>query len=507
MHSKTIRTIIIQLCVAICITTVGLSSASSEVPLSEYFRGYAELENDYGAYTSEWPSEAKARLVRLMLEQGLLPSQKEEARRLLYDGLSEDEQDRLASKMIETYYKDALAMDTYDIMLTELGQPQAWSYEAKALYSSLLVQYGKQKASWDLFTLPTEQDIPFDTAKGIAICILNEKFAVPKDTLDQSDLSAAFLYKGGKTLSSEPVWLIEFENAQQYGGIYRVEISRQGEVMTYKAPNSLPYSENEDVLSEAVFAVPGEYDANAEEIILRVRSDIWELGDYTQADAEAMEMKAYFLYHERFSYGWEPVWLVYVYQGDLPAFKALYAYDGTYIDLVTADKEFVNTVRNGSFTAGQGEDFIELGFWAMSEKERAQFSEKWIPLVEAYLAQNPYAPYPGDLFYQATRYVYGIPSENDMTQKDAISVAKQAAVALGASSDTLDQRPAECLFDITNPQKPLWKIIVGSADVSKAEYVTDQNWARYRVVINAKTSAVEEAWEILPEMEVSKWRF
>lgn len=507
MSSKTIRTIFIQLCIAVCIATISLSSASSEMRLSEYFHGYAELENNYGAYTSEWPSEAKTQLVRLMLEQGLLPSQKEEATRLLYDDLPEDEQDRLASKMIETYYKDALAMDTYNIMLTELGQPQVWSYEAKAMYSSLLVQYGKQKASWDLFTLPTEHDISFDTAKGIAIRILNEKFAVPEDALDQSDISAAFFYKGGETLSSEPVWLIEFDNIQQYGGIYRVEISRRGEVITYKAPIALSYSENEDILSEAAFAVPGVYDASSEEITLLVRSAIGELGDYTQADAEAMETKAYFIYHERFSYGWEPVWLVYVYQGDLLAFKALYSYDGTYIDLVTADMEFANTVRNGSFTAGQGEDFIELGFWNMSEKERAQFSEKWIPLVDAYLAQNPYAPYPDDLFYQATRCVYGIPSKNDMTQEDAISVAKQAAVALGASSATLDQRSAECLFDITNPQKPLWKIIVGSADVSKAEYVTDQNWSRYRVVINAKTGFVEEAWEIQPEMEVSQWRF
>ncbi|MEG0125098.1 MAG: hypothetical protein RR816_03350, partial [Clostridia bacterium] len=143
----------------------------------------------------------------------------------------------------------------------------------------------------------------------------------------------------------------------------------------------------------------------------------------------------------------------------------------------------------------------------MSQEERAQFSQKWIPLVDAYLAQNPYAPYPDDLFYEATRCVYGLPSENDITQENAILVSKQATIALGANVDTLDQRSAECLFDITDPQQPLWKIVVGSADVSKAEYVTDQNWMRYRVVINARTGDVVEAWEILPQMEISKWRF
>ncbi|MBR2923605.1 MAG: hypothetical protein IKC28_01135 [Clostridia bacterium] len=41
---------------------------------------------------------------------------------------------------------------------------------------------------------------------------------------------------------------------------------------------------------------------------------------------------------------------------------------------------------------GQGESFIDMGFWNMSIEEKAQFSEKWIPLVNAYLARHPYAP-------------------------------------------------------------------------------------------------------------------
>ena len=65
----------------------------------------------------------------------------------------------------------------------------------------------------------------------------------------------------------------------------------------------------------------------------------------------------------------------------------------------------------------------------------------------------------------------------------------------------------ECLFDVTDPQTPLWKMVVGSARVNRTEYVTNQNWARYRVVINAKTGIVEEAWEIQPEMDVILWRF
>ena len=270
-----------------------------------------------------------------------------------------------------------------------------------------------------------------------------------------------------------------------------------------------PFSEpeNEELLPEAVFAVPGAEDVSAEEIISSVRFAVGELGHYSQKDVEMMEMKAYFLYHERFSYGWEPVWLIYIYQENSLAFKALYAYDGTYIDLVEAGMEFANTIRNGCFSAAQGESFIDMNFWNMSIEEKAQFSEKWIPLVNAYLSQHPYAPYPNDLFYYATRCVYGIPAEDDIQQEDAIHLARQATVTLGASLDTLDRRPVECLFDITDPQNPLWKIVVMSAKVNRNEYVTNQNWARYRVVINAKTGIVEEAWEIQPEMDVILWRF
>lgn len=119
----------------------------------------------------------------------------------------------------------------------------------------------------------------------------------------------------------------------------------------------------------------------------------------------------------------------------------------------------------------------------------------------------PMPPQPNNLFYYATRCVYGIPAKDDIQQEDAIHLARQATVTLGASLDTLERRPVECLFDITDPQNPLWKIVVMSAKVNRNEYVTNQNWARYRVVINAKTGIVEEAWEIQPEMDVILWRF
>ncbi len=106
--------------VLVCIM-VMLVSASAE-DLEDYFRGYAALESDYGAYDAQWPLEAKTQMVRLMLEQSMITLDQEEVGSLFFVDLTEDEKNALASKIIEAYYKDAMAMNTFNIMLNELGQ-------------------------------------------------------------------------------------------------------------------------------------------------------------------------------------------------------------------------------------------------------------------------------------------------------------------------------------------------------------------------------------------------
>ena len=46
------------------------TGAVAEVPLEPYFRGYAQLEAEFGEYDSSWPIDAKVRLVALLLENG-----------------------------------------------------------------------------------------------------------------------------------------------------------------------------------------------------------------------------------------------------------------------------------------------------------------------------------------------------------------------------------------------------------------------------------------------------
>ena len=78
--------------VLVCIM-VMLVSASAE-DLEDYFRGYAALESDYGAYDAQWPLEAKTQMVRLMLEQSMITLDQEEVGSLFFDDLTEDEKKR-----------------------------------------------------------------------------------------------------------------------------------------------------------------------------------------------------------------------------------------------------------------------------------------------------------------------------------------------------------------------------------------------------------------------------
>lgn len=511
MKNKSICAMAMQICFIVIMTMLTLAPASADVLLSDYFRNYAELESVYGAYNSEWSLGAKMQLVRLMLEHELIASDGEEARHLLDNSLPENEQDTLASKIIESYYKDSLAMDTYNVMMTELGQMTEWSYEAKALYSSLLVAYGNQKESWDLFLLPDQADVSFEEAKEAAINILYEKFGISRDALLAASIDASFYEKGTerKRGDAEPVWLLLFSNPDQGVGSYCVELSRRGEPLMYRAPGTQPYYVNQSSLAGARPAKPSSHDAGAEQVIRYAKEVMCEVSDYSTQEIEAMRAEASFLYHERFCNGWEPVWLIDLYDDDALVCKALYGYDGSYMDITTADMEFTNCIRPGLFIEeALGVNFMSLGFYEMTLTERAEFSSTWNAVIDAYAAEHPYYINQGERFYAATRYTYGLPGEGDIPQEDATALAQQKVVALGADAQTVNRRRIEYYFDITEPESPKWKLLLFAVDnINPRETKYDDTaLAVYRVVINARTAEILEAFEITPEMNLLNYR-
>lgn len=498
-------------------------SSLAEIELFGYFIGYAELENDYGEYKSDWPVSAKASFVKLMFSHGIAKDEAS-AMEILQGNTSESEQDELASAIIEAYFSEFLvpeARATIGVMMHELGAFETWPYEAKALSSSLDVQYGKQKPDWPLYMLPLKGDLQEEEAIWRAAEKLSQVFGYSEEyILDSPAVETYFIkenFSDDGHLWEDPIWLIEFRNPDMYAGAFSVKLSRHGDILMYKAPDTLPFYGDEDILAEARSAIPSEHDVSAEEVIQYAVESITEVSHYTPEEAKALRAESHFIYHERFCLGWEPVWLLYFYEEDEPVYKALYAYNGSYINIVPHNEEFTNTIQF-DFFAGDvlGINFAEIGFGNMSTEERAAFSQKWKPIVDAYVQSHPYYINHHDLLYYATRNVYGIPGSDDISQAEAIRIAQEAAINIGVNPSTMERRRITALFDVTEIDNPIWKIIINQASVSDiihkmieenrtmdyAKSVTAEYEGRYYIVINARTGEVITAHLVSDEETV-----
>ena len=95
--------------------------------------------------------------------------------------------------------------------------------------------------------------------------------------------------------------------------------------------------------------------------------------------------------------------------------------------------------------------------------------------------------------------------ERDDTPLDeALKTAKEAAIALGADEASYDARAVEVLFDVTDADHPIWKIIIYEP---KVEFRSQEGaMRRFRVEIHGKTGEIEEAYVINRDMAVLDWR-
>lgn len=464
--------------VSIMIVILTMATALA-ISLNNYFDSFASLEDSYGEY-AQWPNSAKIRLVQVMVESELpLNLTLVEYMESVSD---EKEAARIADTIIEEYFGGDMKLDTYNVMLHELGAFDHWSVADKAYYSSLLVEYGKYKKDWTMYLLPEEGAVSESKLIQIASEVLIDKFDA---SLDHSNISVSYA-QNGVMYGETPVWIVSIGSAQYEEYVYTVILDSAGNVLTYNAPNESPYSFDTDVVGESRLATPGEWDISEEEAIrigLQALADIGEYEDHLQE----ISVKAYFVYNDRFCGGNEPVWLLHFIMNDEVVYKMVLGYDGTYFASVPADQEFEGVWRE----SGIGADLIELDFRNMSIEEKAMFSEMWNPIVNEYMSSHPYYPNYNGLMYQATRRVYGIPGEGDMTQEEATQIAKNEILRLGASPTTIMNRRILYTYDVTDPLNPLWKVLIYHvAFDSMPDDPIDTDYISYQVVIKGNTGEI-----------------
>ena len=145
--------------------------------------------------------------------------------------------------------------------------------------------------------------------------------------------------------------------------------------------------------------------------------------------------------------------------------------------------------------------------WSWSLEERAAWSQVARPIVHAYLAEHPeFVRYLEDLLanryaqssrwpnlISLTQYAYGTPDVSAISQEKAFDIARGVALERGAQQRYVDDNQHHMFFyDVTDPGRPLWKVLVnlafGDGDAEHPHNPTAPSG--YFVVMDAYTGEV-----------------
>ena len=112
--------------------------------------------------------------------------------------------------------------------------------------------------------------------------------------------------------------------------------------------------------------------------------------------------------------------------------------------------------------------------------------------MRQYCADNRYYTGKEDFVYDATRYVYGLPGEDDLSQSEAMAIATEAAMEYGATANMMERRTrtAAIYFDITDPDTPLWKFWFRVAYGNNDMRFQEDDLPDYFILVHARTGEI-----------------
>lgn len=232
-------------------------------------------------------------------------------------------------------------------------------------------------------------------------------------------------------------------------------------------------------------------DPTPESIVQQATTLLGEIG-YYQYHLDSITAEVYLVQHE--TLGEEPVWLALFYREGVLLHKIVLSREGHYLAMAPAYysfDEFIASPGANTKPAYILANLIDLGFWDMTVEEKAAFSAKWNPIVDAYVHDYPGLMDDTRLMYKATRHVYGVPGAGDMTQEEATKIASKTLLRLGVSVDTFADREMRFTYDITDPEHPIWKVLIYHVSFDKLSDVrAATDTTSYQVFIDAATGQV-----------------
>ena len=149
----------------------------------------------------------------------------------------------------------------------------------------------------------------------------------------------------------------------------------------------------------------------------------------------------------------------------------------------------------------------------MTIEEKAIQAERWRPVVEQWLKDYPYSADSLGLAYDVTiRQTFGIPNDQAISQRHAEEIATAYAPHLGISERFADLRECTINYLVTDPEKPIWRIIVKTPNIpseEKKKYrgVDESIFVKYVVEVNACTGEVTFATTVGADTPAYLWQY
>lgn len=157
-----------------------------------------------------------------------------------------------------------------------------------------------------------------------------------------------------------------------------------------------------------------------------------------------------------------------------------------------------NLIPSAAYPGDDPKGHEYLNFLEASVEEKALFSQKWKPVVDQWLKENPemveWLMQDTGLYAAilCTHNVYGVPSAVAILQERAIELAIEAYLNSGitnVSEKMIQERCSiNCLYDVSDVEQPLWKI-----DISYAAFenpLSEEPKDGYHVILDALTGQI-----------------
>jgi len=241
--------------------------------------------------------------------------------------------------------------------------------------------------------------------KQAAVDLFSVKCGIPREELEKSEYSYQFDVDEGLWT----VWIERFAVMREghwtvNENPHVIAFDSKGTIVYWMAHSGFKFRElDPDYINMGTEAVPLKTDAQEEDILAKVRSDLYT--QYKVKDADAYSFQTKFMRNDCFTI---PVWIVYIYDREGRfCWKAAYSYRGDLFSLVTAEQDFLNyAARNESFLATlSSEDVMNtrelirsIGFRSSATREfdvpdsqAEEWMKIWIPKYREWLRDHPYS--------------------------------------------------------------------------------------------------------------------